>query len=49
MAKELYFWTLIVAIGIFAIGGGMSLYEGITHLLHPHPLHDPPVARDTSE
>jgi cation diffusion facilitator family transporter len=39
--KELYFWTLIVAIGIFAIGGGMSLYEGITHLLHPHPLRDP--------
>src|SRR5262245_21413851 len=37
--KELYFWTLIVAIGIFAVGGGMSFYEGVTHLLHPHPLH----------
>lgn len=39
--QELYFWTLIVAIGIFAIGGGISLYEGITHLLNPHPLENP--------
>ncbi|WP_017299529.1 cation diffusion facilitator family transporter [Nodosilinea nodulosa] len=39
--QELYFWTLIVAILIFAIGGGMSVYEGVTHILHPHPLEDP--------
>src|SRR5919109_2383527 len=39
--KELYFWTLIVAIMIFAVGGGMSMYEGITHLTHPTPLHSP--------
>jgi cation diffusion facilitator family transporter len=39
--KELYFWSLIVAVALFGIGGGMSAYEGISHLLHPHPLEDP--------
>jgi cation diffusion facilitator family transporter len=39
--KELYFWTLIVAIMIFAVGGGMSMYEGISHLFHPNPLRNP--------
>jgi cation diffusion facilitator family transporter len=39
--RELYFWTLIVAVLIFAVGGGMSLYEGITHLAHPTPVEDP--------
>jgi cation diffusion facilitator family transporter len=38
--KELYFWALIVAVLIFAIGGGMSFYEGIKHLEHPEPLTD---------
>ena len=32
---ELYFWTLIVGVLIFAVGGGMSVYEGIQHILHP--------------
>ena len=39
--QELYFWSLIVAILVFSVGGGMSFYEGISHLLHPHPLEDP--------
>lgn len=39
--KEIYFWSLIVAILIFAVGGGISIYEGILHILHPHPLQDP--------
>src|ERR1044072_6996557 len=39
--KELYFWSLIVAIAIFAVGCGTSLYEGVTHLISPEPLGDP--------
>ena len=39
--KELYFWTLIVAVLIFAVGGGMSMYEGISHRFHPNPLTNP--------
>lgn len=39
--QELYFWTLIVAILFFALGGGMSVYEGISHLRHPAPISDP--------
>jgi cation diffusion facilitator family transporter len=39
--KELYFWSLIVAVLIFGVGGVISIYEGIAHLLHPRPLEDP--------
>lgn len=39
--KEIYFWSLIVAILVFSLGGGMSVYEGITHLQHPEELKDP--------
>jgi cation diffusion facilitator family transporter len=39
--KELYFWSLIVSILIFGLGGGISAYEGILHILHPSPVSDP--------
>ena len=39
--KELYFWSLIVAIALFGLGGGMSIYEGITHLQQPSDTTDP--------
>src|SRR5262249_55266562 len=32
---ELYFWSFIVALLVFALGAGVSLYEGIVHVLHP--------------
>jgi cation diffusion facilitator family transporter len=40
---EVYFWSLIVAVSIFGIGGGMSIYEGITHMRHPAALENPTV------
>ncbi len=36
--KEIYFWSFVVAILIFAVGSGISLYEGIEHLKHPKPI-----------
>jgi len=41
--KEIYFWSFIVAILIFAVGAGVSIYEGIRHVLHPVPMENPMV------
>jgi cation diffusion facilitator family transporter len=38
---EIYFWTLVVAISLFAVGGGMAIYEGIVHIQNPEPLENP--------
>ncbi|MBL0427108.1 cation diffusion facilitator family transporter [Ramlibacter alkalitolerans] len=39
--KELYFWSLIVAVLIFGVGGGVSFLEGVLHVKNPNPLEDP--------
>jgi len=41
--KEIYFWSFAVAILIFAVGSGVSLYEGIIHTIHPEPIENPMV------
>jgi cation diffusion facilitator family transporter len=41
--KEIYFWSFIVAILIFALGGGISIYEGISNLEHPEAISNPMV------
>jgi cation diffusion facilitator family transporter len=35
---QVYFWTLVVAMSIFGMGGGISIYEGIRHVAAPHPI-----------
>ena len=39
--KEMYFWSLIVAVLIFGLGGGMSIYQGVLHVREPQPMGDP--------
>ena len=41
--RELYFWSFIVAVLVFAIGAGTSIYEGIIHVNDPEPINDPKV------
>lgn len=38
--KEVYFWSFVVAIIIFALGAGISIYEGVEALLHPTPVEN---------
>ena len=38
---ELYFWAFVVAILIFAVGAGVSIYEGVSKVLHPHEISNP--------
>ncbi len=37
---EIYFWTFVVAILIFAVGAGVSIYEGVQKLQHPTPVEN---------
>lgn len=41
--KELYFWTFLVAILIFAVGAGVSVYEGVEKIFHPQAISRPEI------
>ncbi len=41
--RELYFWSFVVALLIFALGAGVSIYEGVMHMLEPEAIENPTV------
>ena len=41
--RELYFWSFIVALAIFAVGAGASVFEGVRHIRSPVPIKNPAV------
>ena len=42
--KSIYFWSFLVAVILFSVGGMFSVYEGVHKLTHPEPLSFPWVA-----
>ena len=42
--RELYFWSFVVAVLVFSLGAGVSIYEGIIHISHPEAAVSPIVA-----
>lgn len=39
-SREIYFWNFVVAVLLFSMGAGVSIYEGIEKLRDPHPIRD---------
>lgn len=42
--RELYFWSFVVALLVFALGAGVSVYEGVMHIIEPEPAVSPLIA-----
>lgn len=42
--RVVYFWSMMVALLLFFLGGAFSVMEGIGHLRHPEPLSSPLIA-----
>jgi cation diffusion facilitator family transporter len=42
--REIYFWSFVVAVLVFALGAGVSVYEGIIHIANPEPAVSPIIA-----
>jgi cation diffusion facilitator family transporter len=42
--RELYFWSFVVAVLVFSLGAGVSVYEGVLHIMYPEPAVSPLIA-----
>src|ERR1700676_3577928 len=42
--REVYFWSFVVSLLIFALGAGFSIYEGVSRILNPVPIESPIVS-----
>lgn len=42
--RERYFWSFVVALVLFSLGGLFAVYEGVSKLRHPHELESPVIA-----
>ena len=42
--RERYFWSFVVALVLFTLGGAFALYEGVQKLLHPHAVESMGIA-----
>src|ERR1700720_1506799 len=42
--REVYFWSFVVSLLIFALGAGVSIYEGVSRILKPIPIESPIVS-----
>jgi cation diffusion facilitator family transporter len=42
--RELYFWSFVVAVLVFSLGAGVSVYEGVIHIMHPEAAVSPLIA-----
>lgn len=43
-SQEIYIWSMIVAVSILGLGGGVSLAEGVRHIMKPQPIEKPMFA-----
>src|SRR5471032_3257408 len=39
--REIYFWSFVVALLVFAVGAGFSFYEGVAQVMRPTPVVNP--------
>src|SRR3954464_367721 len=39
--RELYFWSFVVAVLVFSLGAGVSVYEGVIHIMNPEEAVSP--------